>query len=169
MTGPTSAAGADAAIELAEATAFVWREGELLDRHDYKPWLALWTASGRYIVPTDTGENVDYASTLNVAYDDAAMREARVKRLESGQSISASPSARTVRTISRVVVGSQAEGRVQVRTAQHLVEHKYGRVRLLAADVTYLLTREAGELRLHEKVVRLVNADDALHGIGYLL
>lgn len=154
-------------IDLQAAMEFIWREAELLDSHDYKPWLALWTDAGRYIIPIERGV-ADYAAVLNVAYDDRDMREARVKRLRSGFSMSSAPPARTVRTVSRFVKAEAAEGALTVRAAQHLVEYKYERTRILAADVTYRLVRTGTGLKLDLKVVQLINSDDALHGIGYL-
>jgi len=79
-------------IGLQEAIEFIWREADLLDRHDYNAWLALWTEEGRYVIPIDRGD-VDPETALNVAYDDATMREARVKRLSSAAALSAAPSA----------------------------------------------------------------------------
>jgi 3-phenylpropionate/cinnamic acid dioxygenase small subunit len=153
-------------IALDEAIQFVWCEADMLDRHDYKPWLKLWTTEGRYIIPVDR-ETEDYESVLNVAYDDAEMRDARVKRLKSGFSSSAAPPARTVRTVSRFVVLDDADA-LTLRAAQQVAEYKYERTRLLAADVTYRLVREGGLILLDRKVVQLINSDDALHGIGYL-
>lgn len=157
----------DRPIALDEAAAFVWLEADLLDAHDYKPWLALWSAGGRYIVPIDR-EATDHAAVLNVAYDDGAMREARVKRLRSGFSMSSAPPARTVRTVSRFRPLDDEPGALALRAAMHLVEYKYARTRVLAADVEYRLVREEGALKLDRKVVWLINSDDALHGIGYL-
>jgi 3-phenylpropionate/cinnamic acid dioxygenase small subunit len=157
-------------IELSEAVEFIWLEADLLDRQAYPEWLALWTATGHYVIPIER-DGEDYASQLNIVFDDHAMRAARVQRLTSGLSMSASPSARTVRTASRFRRLDDANGTTVIRCAQHLVEYKYDRTRLLAADVTYHLTRAqgTGALALERKVVRLVNSDDALFGIGYLL
>lgn len=152
-------------ITLLEAMQFIWAEAEMLDAHDYDPWLRVWAAGGLYIIPVDRGTD-DYASVLNVAYDDAEMRQARVKRLKSGFSMSAAPPARTVRTLSRFV--EQPGETFTIRAAQHIVEYKYDRTRMMAADVTYGLVREGGALKLDRKVVQLINSDDALHGIGYL-
>lgn len=155
-------------ISLDEATRFIWAEADMLDRLDYKPWLPLWTATGRYTIPVEHDAQ-DYDNQLNVAHDDAVMRAARVKRLLSGFSMSAAPPARTVRTVSRfVVTGEEAEA-IEIRAAMVLVEYKYERTRVLAADVDYRLVREDGVLKLDRKVVRLANCDDFLHGIGYLL
>ena len=163
-----STAGTALRVDLQEAMELIWLEAELLDSHDYRAWLALWVEAGRYVIPIDR-ETSDYASVLNIAYDDHAMREARIKRLASGFAMSSAPSARTVRTVSRFRPVEAGEGGLTVRAAQHLVEYKYERTRILAADVTYGLVRRPEGLKLDLKVVRLINSDDALHGIGYLL
>ncbi|WP_044562894.1 aromatic-ring-hydroxylating dioxygenase subunit beta [Azospirillum sp. B4] len=155
-------------ITLQDAAEFIWREADLLDRHDYYPWLALWTEGGRYVIPIER-DAADYAAVLNVVYDDAGMRAARVKRLISGFSMSSAPAARTIRTVSRFVVTDSGTDTVTVRAAQNLTEYKYGRTRVMAADVTYRLVRQGDGLKLDQKVVQLINSDDAQHGIGYLL
>lgn len=155
-------------ITLQAAIEFIWLEADLLDSHDYAGWLALWSGTGHYIIPTER-ETTDYAAVLNVVYDDHAMREARVKRLQSGLSMSASPSARTVRTVSRFRVLDAAPGVLAIRCAQHIVEYKYDRTRMLAADVVFWLAPGPAGIAIERKVVTLINADDALHGIGYLL
>ena len=165
----TRASAANLEITLEEATTFIWREAELLDRQDYKPWLDLWTEDGLYVIPIERGDG-ELADTLNVAYDDAGMRAARVRRLKSGFSISSAPSARTVRLVSRFVTQTDENGEMLiVRAAQQIVEYKFERTRLLGADMTYHLVRKGSELKLAHKEVRLLNSDDPLWGIGYLL
>jgi len=156
------------AVALQQAVEFIWREADLLDAQDYAGWLALWTDSGHYVLPIERDSD-NHAENLNLIYDDRAMREARVQRLQSGLSVSASPSARTVRTVSRFRALADAGGDCVIRCAQHLVEYKYDRTRILAADVIYRLVRRGEELALEQKVVRLINSDEALFGIGYLL
>ena len=155
-------------VDLSETIEFIWLEADLLDAQDYPEWLALWTATGHYVVPIER-DGDDHAAQLNVVYDDQSMRAARVKRLMSGLSMSASPSARTVRTVSRFRRLDDVDGAAVIRCAQHLVEYKYDRTRILAADVTFRLVRAGAGLAIERKVVRLVNSDDALFGIGYLL
>lgn len=156
------------AVTLDEAIRFIWAETEILDRLAYREWLPLWTTTGLYIVPIDReGDPVD---ALNIVYDGAEMREARVKRLLSGFSMSSAPPARTARTTSRFVLESAATDSARVRCAQILVEYKYGRTRTLAADMTYDLVRASdGALRIERKVVMLLNSDDHQFGMGYLL
>ena len=156
------------AIDLQEAVAFIWREAELLDVRDYDAWLRLWTPAGRYVIPIER-DVVDHAGALNIAYDDGPMREARVKRLRSGLSISANAAARTVRTISRFVPAREEPGLIELRCAQHVAEQKREHARLVAADVTYRLVRVDDARALDLKVVQLIDSDEAQHGVGYLL
>lgn len=159
---------APAAVDLARAVEFAWTEADLLDTRSYDDWLALWADDGHYVIPTDR-DATDFAAVLNVAYDGREMLEARVKRLKSGYAMSAVGAARTVRTLSRFRLLSADAAGCELRCAQHLVEHKFGATRLLAADITYRLVVGGAGLMIDEKVVRLINADEALHGIGYLL
>ena len=154
-------------INLFEAAEFIWREGEILDQQDYAKWLPLWTENGLYIIPIDR-EDDDYADKLNIAYDDAIMRAARVKRLKSGFSISSAPSARTVRSASRFVMGEPVDGTTVVRCAQTIVEYKFERTRTLAADVTFHLVRRDGAIAIARKEIMFINSDDFVWGIGYL-
>jgi 3-phenylpropionate/cinnamic acid dioxygenase small subunit len=155
-------------IALQAAIEFIWREADLLDGRDYEHWLRLWTAGGKYVIPIER-DVVDFAGALNIAYDDGPMREARVKRLRSGLSMSASSAARTVRTVSRFVPLLQHPDMLEVRCAQIIVEQKRDRTRVLAADVTYRIVRGVDGLALDLKVIHLIDSDEAQRGIGYLL
>jgi 3-phenylpropionate/cinnamic acid dioxygenase small subunit len=166
MTLPAEVAAMPIALQ--DAVEFIWREADLLDRHDYDAWLALWTDAGRYVIPIER-DVVDYAGALNIAYDDGAMREARIKRLCSGLSMSANSAARTVRTVSRFVSSAGAADTIEVRCAQHIVEQKREHTRILAADVIYRIVRRGTGLALDLKVIHLIDSDEAQHGFGYLL
>ena len=173
MTGSELTMGklddASSGITLQDAAAFIWAEAEMLDRHDYKPWLALWTVDGRYVIPIEQDETAEAIDTLNIAYDDAEMREARVKRLRSGFAMSSAPAARTARTVSRFTVVSDEVGGLTVRAVQHIVEYKFERTRILASEMLYRLVATESGVALAFKEVRLINSDDPLWGIGYLL
>lgn len=155
-------------ITLDEAVQFAWLEADLLDSASYAEWQALWTPTSRYVVPVEPGAT-DFENTLNYAYDDAGMRAKRAERLTSGQSVSASPVARTVRVLSRFRVLRSDAGGCHLRCAEMITEFRRGRQRTYAADVEFLLVRGPDGLRIERKVVRLVNAADALGGIGYIL
>lgn len=154
--------------ELASAAEFISLEADLLDHREYGEWLGLWEPDGLYIVPTDPATE-DFANSVNYAYDNAAMRDMRVRRLSSGQSMSATHAAATLRSVSRFrVLAPAANGDVRVRCAQSLVEYKYGKHRTYAANVEWTLRPAAGSFRIVQKVVRLINAGDALAGMTFL-
>ena len=157
-----------AAITLDEAIAFVWLEADLLDHAEYDEWLSLWADGGLYIVPIEPGVT-DFANVLNYAYDDHTMRQKRVARLRNGQSISASPVARTVRSQSRFRLLSSTAAGCELRCAQIISEFRRGTLRTYTADVEFNLVRGPHGLRIARKVIRLLNSTDALRGIGYLL
>ncbi|RQR22566.1 hypothetical protein DIE23_36480 [Burkholderia sp. Bp9143] len=153
----------------ARAVEFVWREAEMLDRRDYRAWLDLWDPAGHYVVPIDP-DATDFAATLNYVFDDQDMREKRVQRMVSGYSASATDAARTVRTVSRFTLASSSAGIVELKSAQVVVAYKRGVATLFAADVTHKLHVDAdGEMRIAEKVVRLIDSTEALSAIGFLL
>ena len=153
---------------LQEVTAFIWQEGDMLDHGEYDAWLKMWTEKGTYIIPIDPRET-DFENTLNYAYDDHHMRELRVQRLTGGESISTSPQPRTVRMQSRFRVLADDGAQVTVRCAQNIREFRKESLRFYSADLTYELIRSEGSFKIQRKVISLINSDDALAGIGYIL
>ncbi|MEP3050978.1 MAG: aromatic-ring-hydroxylating dioxygenase subunit beta [Erythrobacter sp.] len=148
---------------------FIWQEADLLDHKRYREWLDLWDVDGKYVVPIDP-DATDFEDCLNYAYDNAAMRDMRVRRLTSGQSMSAAHAAQTLRTISRFVrLEDDRNGHICVRAAQNLVEYKFGKHRIYAANVTWRLKTDGDGFKIYEKVARLLNSEDALSGMTILL
>ncbi|ASR35968.1 hypothetical protein BAY61_14235 [Prauserella marina] len=154
--------------DVAGAVELIWREARLLDRRAYGEWEKLWAPGGHYVIPIDP-DTTDFESTLNLVYDDERMRRMRVERLTGGHSISASAAATTVRTVSGFVVESVAPGRVRLSSAQVLVAHKRSATTVLAAELTHEVEFGTTGPALALKVVRLVNAREAVTASGYLL
>ncbi len=153
---------------LQEVTAFIWAEGDMLDHNEYDTWLALWADKGTYIIPIDPKEE-DFENTLNYAYDDAHMRQLRVQRMSGGESISTSPQPRTVRSASNFRVLSEDGDQVRVRCSQHLRDFRKDSLKHYSADLTYDLVRSGDSFKIQRKLIRLINSDDTLAGIGYIL
>lgn len=149
-----------------DVTAFLWAEAALLDAKDYDRWLDLWTDDGLYVMPI--GEGNDYADQLNLCYDNAKMRRARVDRFQAGFSISSAPPAQTVRTINRIVIEKAEGNKVTATAAEHLIEDKFGRQRSWAGNAEYVLARTDNGFQLHQKVVRLLNSNGVLNSFSYL-
>lgn len=153
---------------LNEVTAFIWQEADMLDHGEFDAWLALWQTDGTYIIPIDP-EQTDLENSLNYAYDNQHMRELRVQRLTSGESISTSPRPRTVRTISRFRVLAVENGVVSVRCAQNLREFRKDVLKHYSADLEFQLVRSGDSFKIQRKLIKLINSTDTLAGIGYIL
>ena len=154
--------------DLFSAITLINLEGDLLDQGEFNAWLELWHQDGLYVVPIDP-QATDFKNSLNYACDDHPMRARRVQRLYSGESISTTPRARTLRALSRFRLLAADDAQIVVRGAQSLWEHRKGHSRHYAADITWQLRRSGGGLLIEQKVIRLINSDDVLHSIGYIL
>ncbi|EMD24507.1 aromatic-ring-hydroxylating dioxygenase subunit beta [Amycolatopsis azurea] len=152
------------------AIELIWREAALLDAKDYEAWQRLYTEDALYVIPIDRDAE-DFDDVLNMVHDDARMRALRVRRMTEGYAIAAVDSAITVRTVSRFVPADVGDGSVSIKASQIIVAYKRGRHDLWAADVDYVVRLGAGgeEDRLARKVVRLVDADEAVPAAGFLL
>ncbi|WP_425826046.1 aromatic-ring-hydroxylating dioxygenase subunit beta [Streptomyces fractus] len=148
----------------------LWREADLLDRKEYLAWNELYAEDGIYVVPLDATTE-DFDNELNMVYDDARMRAMRVARLTEGYAIAAVDAARTARTVSRFVPVEVADDSVSLRATQVLVAYKRGNHQLWAADVefTVRLGADRSADRIVRKVIRLVDAEDAVPAAGFLL
>lgn len=105
------------------AIELVWREAALLDAKDYPTWEGLFTDEGIYVVPIDP-ETTDYASSLNMIFDDKRMRRMRVERMIQGYAPSAVAAARTARVVSTFVVKEVTDTSVTLRSTQILSAFK---------------------------------------------
>lgn len=152
---------------LAEVTAFLYLEADLLDHKAYADWLELWSETGMYIVPVDHS-NKDYKNSLNVAYDDAHMRKLRTDRLLSGEAVSTQSRDNTVRLLSRFRLFDEQEGLLTVRCAYCLFENNKGDMRTFPADVQFKLRREGESFKIEEKLVNIMQSKEHLTTVSYI-
>lgn len=150
------------------AIELVWREATLLDDKHYPAWEELFTDEALYIVPIDP-ETEDFASSLNMIYDDKRMRSMRVERMMQGYAPSAVAAARTARVVSRFVVESVSDESVTVRSAQLLSAFKRNDFQTIGADLTHTIALSDDGDRIAQKVARLLNSEDAVNAAGFLI
>ena len=148
--------------------AFLDLEADLLDRLAYREWLDLWDLSGVYIVPIERSET-DYESRLNHIYDDHDMRSKRVERLLGGHAPSATPITRTVRSTMRIRILESLPNELLLSSSLHIVSYKRQVQTLTAADVQHRLLLDGDTFRIKEKVVQLINSDEPLGELSFIL
>lgn len=106
-----------------EIEQFLYQEAALLDRHEYREWLGLFTQDLVYRMPTLSNDHEQAIGTpppsTAVAYyfdETLPLLEQRIKRLETGKAWAEMPPSRTRRMLSNVMLrptGNEGEWDVQ--------------------------------------------------------
>lgn len=150
------------------AIQLIWREAALLDAKDYRTWESMYTDDAFYVIPINPDTD-DFASGLNMVYDDKRMRRLRVERMMQGYAPSAVAAARTVRIVSRFTVEAVDDASVTLRSAQILNAFKRDRFSTVGAEMTHKVVLTDDGDRIGLKVARLVDSEDAVSASGFLL
>jgi p-cumate 2,3-dioxygenase subunit beta len=132
---------------------FLYQEAALLDAWRLDEWLALFTADGRYLVPTTDLPDGDPRKDLVFVDDDMVRLRARVERLKSRHGHREYPSSRTRRFISNIRI--KVEDGAIVATSSFLVyRFRMGESSPYVGCYEHRLKRVDGELKiLHRKAV----------------
>ncbi len=147
---------------------FLFREAALLDEQRLEAWLDLFTADGTYWVPAapDQPDPFDHVSLF---YEDRALMAMRIARLRHPHAPGAARPVRTTRMVGNVLVTDGAGSEIAVRSCFQLIEAQAGRTRLFAGTYRHRLTAAAGDFRIKQKRVDLVDADAAHEAIQIFL
>jgi 3-phenylpropionate/cinnamic acid dioxygenase small subunit len=162
----TTAAGAQP--DLREIEQFLFREARYADEHDYDAWEALWTDDAVYWVPAG-GELTEPAERMSVIYDNRSRISTRLAQLRTGRRYAQTPPSSLRRVISNIeMVGREGTDTV-VGANFFLAESRERGVEIWAGRVTYRLRMVDGALRLAAKHVLLVNRDQPLPTLAFLI
>jgi len=162
----TAPAGQD--LDLRQIERFLYREARYADEHDYDAWEALWTDDAVYWVPAG-GELTEPGGQMSVIYDNRSRIATRLNQLRTGRRHAQSPPSSLRRVISNVEVLGQADGDTVVGANFILAESRERGVETWAGRVTYRVRLAGGELRLAGKQVLLVNREQALPTLSFLI
>jgi len=157
------------AVTLAEAEAFVYREARLADTHDYDDWEALWTDDAIYWVPAGGDSATDPITQVSVLYDNRSRIGTRIRQLKSGKRHSQNPRSSVCRVISNVEMLGEHDGDAVVGAAALVVESRDRGTTIWAGRYEYRLRRVDGELRMSWKKVTLVDREQPLHTLAFLI
>jgi len=156
-------------LDYHEVQLFLYREARLMDTHAYDDWLALWARNAHYWIPCNA-DDIDVKRHVSLVNEDRVGLEDRVRRLKSGAHYAQDPKSRLSRVVSNVELanGSGADALV-VHSTFNLSAHRRGRIDVVAGRVTHELVREDGEPRIGSKKVTLVDNDDKIMNLTYLV
>ena len=161
---------------------FLFHEAKLIDEHRYEEWLALWTEDCLYWVPCNS-DDADPSRQAMIIYDHRARLEERVYRLTSGAAWAQQPRSRTRRLISNVEVretdaGDPGNGHSSPKSSSTayavesnclIVELRRSRQDLFAARVLHTLRPAGDSFRIALKKVFLLNNDEAIDNLTFLV
>ena len=154
---------------LGEVSEFLFLEAELADANAVEEWLALWDDPCVYWVPCNL-EDYDPAKHVSIIYDDRARLEERCFRLTAGGAHSQEPRSKVSRVIGNVRVNPENEdGTVEATARMVMVELRLGRKSLYAARCHYTLRRTPSGFRMRQKKVVLLDVDEPLGNMTFLI
>ena len=158
----------DRELDLRQVEQFVYREARYADEHDYDAWEALWTDDALYWVPAG-GDLADPGGQMSVIYDNRNRISTRLNQLRTGRRYAQTPPSRLRRVVSNVEVLGREGGDTVVGANFILAEARERGVMTWAGRTTYRLRWADGELKLAAKQVLLVNRDQPLPTLGFLI
>jgi 3-phenylpropionate/cinnamic acid dioxygenase small subunit len=161
-----------------EAEALLYRECRLLDELALEEWLTLFTEDGLYWLPVADGEPEEAARLVSIVYDDGERRSERVYRTLHTPVLDQNPRSRTVHLVGNVEVGeADAKGDTRVFCNQIVAELRPGGAgqlglntpRIFAARCEYRLRRAADGWKISLKKMVLIDSDQPLYNLTFVL
>jgi benzoate/toluate 1,2-dioxygenase subunit beta len=146
---------------------FLFHEAKLIDEHRYDEWLALWTEDCLYWVPCNS-DDADPARQAMIIYDNRARLDERIYRLTSGAAWAQQPRSRTRRLISNVEV-RETDGGYAVESNCLIAELRRSRQDIFAARILHTLRPAGDSFRIALKKVLLLNNDEAIDNLTFLV
>lgn len=166
----------NATITREEAETLLYRECRMLDELRYEEWLTLFTDDGLYWLPIVNGEPEDAPKLISILFDDTQRRSERVYRTLHTPVLDQAPRSRTVHLVTNVEV-LESEGGPRVLCNMLVTELRPGgpqqaglnKTRILPARCEYRLRRVDGDWRITLKKVLLLEADQPLYNLAFLI
>jgi benzoate/toluate 1,2-dioxygenase beta subunit len=154
--------------DLRQIEQFLYAEARYADEHDYDAWEALWTEDALYWVPAG-GDLTAPAGQMSVIYDNRSRITTRLAQLRTGRRLAQTPPSSLRRIISNIEVLGTEGADIVVGANFMLAESREPGVQIWAGRLTYRLRLVDGELRLAGKQVLLVNRDQPLPTLAFLI
>jgi len=148
--------------------AFLYQEARLADENSYDAWMALWTDDAIYWVPANE-DDYDPHHHLSIIYDDRSRLQDRVDRLKSGSAWAQDPKSRLRRLISNIEIGAISQGTVEVSSNFILGECRRGLQQTYFARQIHTLHAGLDGLKMSRKKVLLINNDEPIHNLTFLI
>jgi benzoate/toluate 1,2-dioxygenase beta subunit len=147
---------------------FLYREARLMDENAYDEWFALWTDDALYWVPANA-DDIDPLRHVSIVYEDKSHLEDRIARLKSDAAYAQDPRSRMRRVISNVEIEEGEQGEVMVYSNFNLTELRRSQQRTFAGRTIHKLRPEGNSFKIAYKKVLLVNNDEVISNLTFLV
>jgi 3-phenylpropionate/cinnamic acid dioxygenase small subunit len=155
-------------LSRSEAEDLLYREARLLDDHCYQEWLAMLDENATYWIPCN-GEGIDPNREISLVFDDKHRLTDRVGRLESGLAHAQNPPSKTKRLISNVQIENATDNAATVLSGFILYELRHGKERVFAGRYQHHLRLVDGTWKIASKKVVLVNNDEVIDNLTFIV
>jgi p-cumate 2,3-dioxygenase subunit beta len=156
------------AFDRQQVEQFLYYEAQLMDEHRYDEWLALWTDDALYWVPTGR-DDIDPQREISLIYDDRVRLQLRVSRLKSGFAHAQEPKSRMRRIVSNIAIEEVEHGEILAYSNFLLAELRRGKQDIFAGRTIHRLRPHQGSFSLVSKKVLLVNNDEPIDNLTFLI
>ncbi|HZP27096.1 MAG TPA: aromatic-ring-hydroxylating dioxygenase subunit beta [Dehalococcoidia bacterium] len=151
---------------------FLYKEARLADENRLDEWLALWAddPDATYWVPCNK-DDVDPRRELSIIYDNRDRLNLRIERLKTGMAWTQEPPSRMRRLIANIEV-EEGQGDEIIACANfHITELRVntGLENIWVGRTEHRLRPEAGSFRIVFKKVMLVNNDEEMSQLSFLI
>lgn len=160
-------------------TNFILLEAQYADESRYDEWEALWSsaADATYWVPRGP-HALDPEKYVSLIFDNRARLATRIRQLKTGYRFAQIPVSPMRRVVSNIVMrpssneGADGEKVYEVESNFILVEiavQSTNNQNIWAGRTLHRIQWEDGQLKLHSKRILLVNGDEPIASIAFLL
>ena len=145
---------------LRELEKFLFREAQLLDERRWEEWLELFTVDGYYWVPL-VPEQIDAQNHISLYYEDAMLRQMRVRRLRHPRAFSQEKPTRTSHVVGNVALDSESpeSAEIVVRSSFHMLQFHKEQQTLFGGMYSHTLVPHESGWKIKLKRVDLINCD----------
>jgi 3-phenylpropionate/cinnamic acid dioxygenase small subunit len=151
-----------------QVESFLYQEALFMDEHRFDEWLALWGDPARYWVPCNA-DDIDPLRQVSIIYDDRERLVQRIERLKSGSVQAMNPKPRMRRLVSNIEVEPGIGEQLTVFSNFMLCMARAGGQQLWAGRTIHTLQRHAQSFRIAEKKVLLINSDQEMPLLQFLI
>lgn len=147
---------------------FLYREARLMDTHAYDEWFALWTDDALYWIPSND-DDFDPQRHVSIVYENKTRIEDRILRLKSGAAYAQDPRSRVSRVIGNVEIEEGEHDEIVVHSTFNLTALRRSRMDTFAGHVIHRLRPEGDSFRIAYKKVVLINNDEVINNLTFLV